>query len=137
MSSVNEVMPGFAAVVWSSACLRRPAMTTWFPKLWKASARPRPMPEPPPVIRIVLPVVFMAIILPEHPLSDHCLQQGAQPVPQNLNPDADQDERRHAEDDVHRRIAQRSPQPLREPVAQIDGRRNQNRAQQHPYDQSP
>src|ERR1035438_281134 len=59
MSSVSEVMPGFAAVVWSSACWRRPAMMTWFPSAWKASARPRPMPEPPPVIRIVLPVVLM------------------------------------------------------------------------------
>jgi hypothetical protein len=27
--------------------------------LWKASARPRPMPEPPPVMRILLPVIFI------------------------------------------------------------------------------
>ena len=36
---------------------RRPAMMTWLPCLWKASARPRPMPDPPPVMRMVLPVV--------------------------------------------------------------------------------
>src|ERR1700722_10667430 len=62
MSSGREAMPGLAAVVSSSACLRRPAMMTWFPRAWNASARPRPMPEPPPVIRIVLPLVFMVIL---------------------------------------------------------------------------
>ena len=41
--------------------LRRPAMMTSFPRAWNDSASPRPMLEPPPVIRILPPVVFAAI----------------------------------------------------------------------------
>src|ERR1700733_11197045 len=59
ISKMADFIPAFAAVVSSSSSLRRPAMTTWFPPAWKASARARPMPEPPPVIRIVLPVICM------------------------------------------------------------------------------
>jgi hypothetical protein len=55
-------------------------------------------------------------------LPDHCPKQSAQSVPQNLDSDADENERGHADDDVHRRIAERTPQTLRETVAQIDGR---------------
>jgi DNA-binding HxlR family transcriptional regulator len=61
MSRTAENMPGLAATVSSSTCLRRPAMMTWLPSLWKASARPRPIPEPPPVMRMVFPVVFMVM----------------------------------------------------------------------------
>ena len=56
-------MPELAATVSSRACLRRPAMMTWLPSLWKASARPRPIPEPPPVMRMVFPVVIMGVFL--------------------------------------------------------------------------
>ena len=59
MLRIAEAMPGLAAAVSSRNCLRRPAMMTLFPSLWKASARPRPIPEPPPVIRILLPVIFI------------------------------------------------------------------------------
>ena len=37
---------------------RRPEMITLLPSLWNASASPRPMPEPPPVMKMVLPVEF-------------------------------------------------------------------------------
>ncbi len=56
-----EAMPGLAAVVSSRTCLRRPAMMTLLPSLWKASARPRPIPEPPPVMRMVFPVGFIFV----------------------------------------------------------------------------
>ena len=42
---------------------------TLLPSLWNASARPRPMPEPPPVMRMVLPVDFMVVISPDENLS--------------------------------------------------------------------
>ena len=42
---------------------RRPEMMIWLPSLCRASASPRPMPEPPPVIRIVFPVSFIEISL--------------------------------------------------------------------------
>ena len=57
-------MPGLAAVVSSRTCLRRPAMMTLLPSRWKASASPRPMPEPPPVMSMVLPVGFMVVLSP-------------------------------------------------------------------------
>jgi hypothetical protein len=65
MFRLAEAMPGLAAVVSSRTCWRRPAMMTLLPSLWKASARPRPMPEPPPVMRMVLPVVFMVVLSPD------------------------------------------------------------------------
>lgn len=58
-------MPGLAAVVSRRTNSRRPAMMTVLPSWWNASASPRPMPEPPPVIRIVLPVVFIGDLLGE------------------------------------------------------------------------
>src|SRR6516165_402309 len=48
-------------------------------------------------------------------------EQGAKPVPQDLNPDADQDERRETNDNVHRRFTERTPDPFGEPVAEIYG----------------
>src|SRR5260370_786871 len=65
MLGIAEAMAGLGATVSSRICLRRPAMMTWLPSLWKGSARPRPMPEPPPVMRMVLPVVFMVVLSPE------------------------------------------------------------------------
>ena len=58
MFSAADLMPGFAAVVSSRTLLRRPAMMIWLARAWRASARPRPMPEPPPVMSIVLPEMF-------------------------------------------------------------------------------
>ena len=59
MSSTAERMPGLAVVVSSRAPGLRPATITRLPFAWKASASARPMPEPPPVIRIVLPEMFI------------------------------------------------------------------------------
>src|ERR1700674_438411 len=39
-------------------------MMTRLPSLCNASANPRPMPEPPPVMKIVFPVKFIALFLP-------------------------------------------------------------------------
>jgi hypothetical protein len=39
-------------------------MMIWFPRLCSASARPRPIPEPPPVMKIVFPVRIMDYFLP-------------------------------------------------------------------------
>jgi hypothetical protein len=38
-------------------------MMTVLPSLWKASASPRPMPEPPPLTKMVLPVIRMMLLL--------------------------------------------------------------------------
>ena len=61
--SSHEGPPGLgglsAPAVSSSALLRRPEMMTLLPFACSASARPRPIPEPPPVMKIVLPVSFM------------------------------------------------------------------------------
>ncbi len=65
ISSRSDFMPGFAAVVSSSACCRRPATITWLPSAWSDSARPRPMPEPPPVMRMVLPLKFIGFMSPQ------------------------------------------------------------------------
>src|ERR1700733_11564528 len=62
MSRVTEAMPGLALVVSSKAFCRRPAMMTLLPRAWNASARPRPMPEPPPVIRMVLSNSFIGVV---------------------------------------------------------------------------
>ncbi len=61
MLRVMEEMPGLAAVVSSRTDWRRPAMMTLLPREWKDSASARPMPEPPPVMRMVFPVMFMVI----------------------------------------------------------------------------
>src|SRR5579883_695880 len=60
MSNASEAIPGLALVTSSRAAWRRPEMMTLLPAAWNASARPRPIPEPPPVMRMVLPVVCMA-----------------------------------------------------------------------------
>ncbi len=62
-SSATPIMPGLAWMASSSICWRRPAMSTRLPRRWNASARPRPMPVPPPVIRMVLPVSCMGASL--------------------------------------------------------------------------
>jgi len=54
---------GRPAVISSSSCWRRPVTMTRLPLSWKASARPRPMPLVPPVIRMVLPVMRMMLVL--------------------------------------------------------------------------
>ena len=59
ISRVKASMPGLARRVSSSFSWVRPAITTWLPSWWKASARPRPIPLPPPVIRRVLSVTCM------------------------------------------------------------------------------
>ena len=38
-------------------------MMTWLPSRCNDSARPRPIPVPPPVTRMVLPVICMAFLL--------------------------------------------------------------------------
>ncbi|KAG0925071.1 hypothetical protein G6F32_013688 [Rhizopus arrhizus] len=53
------VKPGRLAVMSSSQRCRRPVTMTRLPWSWNASASARPMPLVPPVIRMVLPVVFM------------------------------------------------------------------------------
>src|SRR6185312_7657773 len=56
-------MPGLASATACSWSLRRAAMITWLPNRWKDSARPRPIPLPPPVTRTVLPVICIAVLL--------------------------------------------------------------------------
>ncbi|SJM35002.1 hypothetical protein BQ8482_60013 [Mesorhizobium delmotii] len=56
-----ECMPSRPAIVRSSASLRRPATITVFPSAWKRSASSRPIPDPPPVMRIVFPVIFIVL----------------------------------------------------------------------------
>src|SRR5882724_8145465 len=58
-SNSTDFIPGLAFVVSSKWPLRRPAMITWLPSLCSVSASPRPIPEPPPVMKIVLPVSFI------------------------------------------------------------------------------
>ena len=60
MSTTCHVMPGWASATGFSASARLPAMITAFPAWWNALARPMPMPELPPVIRMVLPLIFMS-----------------------------------------------------------------------------
>jgi len=57
--SCTAHMPGLALVTSSSSVWRRPEMMTWLPNLCSASASARPMPEVPPVMKIVLPFSFM------------------------------------------------------------------------------
>src|SRR5260221_12681875 len=63
MFSSTQRMPGFAWATSVRGPARRPAMITRLPRLWRASATPRPMPDPPPVMKIVLPVSFMRLLL--------------------------------------------------------------------------
>src|SRR2546426_12822547 len=58
-SNSTDFIPGLAFVVSSKWPLRRPEMITWLPSLCSVSASPRPIPEPPPVTKIVLPVSFI------------------------------------------------------------------------------
>src|SRR6185295_811476 len=45
-SSSTATIPGLAATTSSRLARRRPEMITLLPRLWKASASPRPMPDP-------------------------------------------------------------------------------------------
>src|SRR5277367_6501747 len=47
-------------------------------------------------------------------------QQRSDTIPQNLDADANQQERRQAHDNAHRRLSQRSRQPVCERVTQVD-----------------
>src|SRR5207247_9933536 len=58
-SNSTDLIPGLAFVVSAKWPLRRPEMITWLPSLCSVSASPRPIPEPPPVTKIVLPVSFI------------------------------------------------------------------------------
>ena len=70
MSSVIHSMPGFAFAVSSSIDCTPPSNhLVVFPSAWNASARPRPMPLPPPVIRIVFPVIFIRIFPYSHSMA--------------------------------------------------------------------
>src|ERR1700731_5067922 len=59
MSSAIASMPGLVVTTAAKCPLRRPEMITLFPRLCSASARARPIPDPPPVMRIVFPVRFI------------------------------------------------------------------------------
>ncbi len=63
MSSSTASMPGLAAIAASRWLRRRPAMMTLLPSLCRASASPRPIPDPPPVMKMVLPESFMDRVL--------------------------------------------------------------------------
>ena len=54
MSTVRDFMPGLAAVVSSSLLLTAPGDDDLVAQGVKGFGKPRPMPEPPPVMRIVL-----------------------------------------------------------------------------------
>src|SRR6516165_9311015 len=53
-------MPGLASATARSGSRRRPAITTWLPSRCNDSARPRPIPVPPPVTSTVLSVICIA-----------------------------------------------------------------------------
>src|SRR6202167_5179123 len=59
MSSSIASIPGLAVTPASRWPLRRPDMITLLPRLCSASASARPMPDPPPVMKIVFPVRFI------------------------------------------------------------------------------
>src|SRR6266436_8397828 len=61
ISSSSAAMPGLAATTASRCLRRRPAIITLLPSPWSASASARPMPDPPPVMKMVLPVSFMMV----------------------------------------------------------------------------
>src|ERR1700722_6558837 len=63
ISNSIESMPGFASIVSARLALRRPEIMTLFPRWCSASASALPMPEPPPVMKIVFPVSFISILL--------------------------------------------------------------------------
>src|SRR3984957_15379135 len=54
-----HAIPGFALATSARRPLRRPAIITWFLRWCSASAKPRPIPEPPPVMRMVFPESFI------------------------------------------------------------------------------
>ncbi|CAO5165372.1 hypothetical protein FAIPA1_260050 [Frankia sp. AiPs1] len=62
-SRLSASMPGCSAMISSRRSLRRPATITLLPASKRRRARPSPMPEVPPVIRIVLPVIFIGVPL--------------------------------------------------------------------------
>src|SRR6266404_5549098 len=62
-SNSMDFIPGLAFVVSAKWPLRRPEMIIWLPSRCSASASPRPIPEPPPVTKIVLPVSFICFPL--------------------------------------------------------------------------
>src|SRR6516164_1694094 len=57
--TVGEAIPGFAFVVASRCDFRRPEMMTWVFAFVQCLCDPRPIPEPPPVMKIVFPLRFM------------------------------------------------------------------------------
>ena len=63
-SSVTAWIPLFPRATSSSAPFRLPATITSFPRSANASANPRPIPDPPPVITMVLPLIFMKFTSP-------------------------------------------------------------------------
>ena len=50
-------------------------------------------------------------------LMNDCPEQGTETVPEDLHPDADQNERRDANDDVHRFVTERTADPFGESIA--------------------
>src|SRR3546814_16876145 len=56
-------MFGLPAIAASSLAALRPVTMTVLPASCQRCASARPMPEPPPVTRMVLPLVFMALLL--------------------------------------------------------------------------
>ena len=54
-SSSTDCIPGLALTVSARWPFRRPEMITSLPSLWNASARPRPIPDPPPVMKMIFP----------------------------------------------------------------------------------
>src|SRR5580698_8321731 len=63
ISSSMDSMPGFASTVLARLALRRPEMMTLFPRSCNASASALPIPEPPPVMKIVFQVSFISFLL--------------------------------------------------------------------------
>src|SRR6185312_2665520 len=59
-SSGRPMMPGCVSEMDSRSSRRRPVTMTVLPAAWRRRPRPRPMPEVPPVMRMVFPVMFMA-----------------------------------------------------------------------------
>src|SRR3546814_20884043 len=62
-SSDIAVMFGLPAIAASSLAALRPVTMTVLPASCQRCASARPMPEPPPVTRMVLPLVFLALLL--------------------------------------------------------------------------
>jgi hypothetical protein len=64
VSITTDSMPGCSAVIRRSSSSRRPPTMTLLPAAWKRRARPRPIPDVAPGMKMVFPELFMVPVDP-------------------------------------------------------------------------